>query len=308
MKTYLRLIGPLIFILIFYFYVDLNELKQIFSVLRWHFFYISLGLIPPLIFLRSSRWRRTLIDYDISYSRWQCFQVYFVEMVAVMVIAVVGTFSKAVYLKRDGYGLLRPMLTIIIDKYYDYLLPLIFGVASVFIVWSGFSPGFGLMAFVSITGLAFIPARNACLLISTRVLPNRLKKLFLKKGWNLKDHISKIHANLNFRTYLYSVGAFGLSFISIYYLTKGLNLELHFFQVVLVLTITSLIAFIPISFFGIGTRDAGLLVVFNWFGYTAEQAVALSLALLLLRIAIVLMGTIFWVIDPPPLDELKQLK
>jgi len=135
-----------------------------------------------------------------------------------------------------------------------------------------------------------------------------LKKLFLKKGWHLKDHISKIHDNLNFRTYLYSVGAFGLYFISIYYLTKGLNLDLLFFQVVLILTITTLIAFIPISFLGIGTRDAGLLVVFKWFAYTAEQAVALSLALLLLRIAIVLMGSIFWVIDPPPLDELKQLK
>ena len=308
MKIYLRLIGPLIFILIYYFYVDLNELKQISSVLRWRYFIISLALVPPLIFLRSSRWRRILIDYDISYSRWQCFQVYFVEMVAVMIVAVVGTFSKAVYLKRDGYGLLHPMLTIIIEKYYDYLLPFIFGVASVFIVWSGFSSGFGLTAFVLITGLAFIPTRKACLLLSTRAFPNSLKELFLKKGWNLKDHISKIHDNLNFRTYLYSVGAFGLYFISIYYLTKGLNLDLFFFQVVLILTITSLIALIPISFFGIGTRDAGLLAVFKWFGYTAEQAVALSLALLLLRIAIVLMGSIFWVIDPPPLDELKQLK
>ena len=308
MKIYLRLLGPLIFIIILYFYVDLNELKKIFSVLRWRYFGISLALVPPLILLRSSRWRRILINYDISYSRWQCFKVYFVEMVAVMIVAVVGTFSKAVYLKRDGYGLLRPMLTIIIEKYYDYLLPLIFGVISVFLVWSGFSLDYGLAAFVLITGLAFIPARKACLLLLTRAFPNRLKKFFLKREWNLNDHISRIHDNLNFRTYIYSVGAFGLSFISIYYLTKGLNIDLLFFQVVLILTITSLIAFIPISFFGIGTRDAGLVVAFDWFGHTAEQAVALSLALLLLRIAIVLMGSIFWVIDPPPLDELKQLK
>ena len=139
MKIYLRLLGPLIFIIILYFYVDLNELKKIFSVLRWRYFGISLALVPPLILLRSSRWRRILINYDISYSRWQCFKVYFVEMVAVMIVAVVGTFSKAVYLKRDGYGLLRPILTIIIEKYYDYLLPLIFGIISVFLVWSGFS-------------------------------------------------------------------------------------------------------------------------------------------------------------------------
>jgi uncharacterized membrane protein YbhN (UPF0104 family) len=65
---------------------------------------------------------------------------------------------------------------------------------------------------------------------------------------------------------------------------------------------------IPISFLGIGTRDAGLLAVFAFLGHTPEQAVALSMALLLLRIAIVFMGSLFWFIDPPPLSELKQLK
>ena len=308
MKIYLRLIGPLIFILIFYFYVDLNELQQISSVLRWRFIWICLALVPPLVFLRSSRWRTILKDYGLTYTGWKCFQIYFVEMVAITVVAAVGTFSKAVYLKRDGYGLLRPMLTVIVDKYYDYLLPLIFGVTSMFLVWSDFSHGYGLTAFVLITGLAFIPARKLCLLLSTRLAPKRIKTAFIKRGWDLKDHISQIHDSLNFKTYLFSIGAFGLYFICIYFMTEGLNLDMHFFQVVLILTITSLIAFLPVSFFGIGTRDAGLLVVFKWFNYTAEQAIALSMALLLLRIAIVLMGSVFWVIDPPPLDQLKQLK
>jgi uncharacterized membrane protein YbhN (UPF0104 family) len=57
---------------------------------------------------------------------------------------------------------------------------------------------------------------------------------------------------------------------------------------------------------GIGTRDAGLLAVFSFFGHTPEQAVALSMALLLLRIAVVFMGSIFWYINPPPLGEMKN--
>ncbi len=68
-----------------------------------------------------------LSNYDISYTIWQCFKIYFVEMVAIMVVATVGTFAKAVYLKRDGHGLLLPVLSIMAEKYYDYLLPLIFG-------------------------------------------------------------------------------------------------------------------------------------------------------------------------------------
>jgi len=308
LKFFLRLIGPLLFFILFYIYVDVTALKNVLLASRWTFFIISLVLIPPLIFIRSIRWQIILSKYDISYTGWQCFKYYFVEMVAIMVVATVGTFAKAVYLKRDGHGLLQPLLSILAEKYYDYLLPLIFGAVSVFLVWIKLGSDIGLVLFILITCLAFIPARKACLLLSPRFFPRRLKGLLLKKGWNINEHLLKIHDMLDFKIFVYSIMAFGLYFISIYFLTKGLNLELSFFQVVLIMTITSLITLIPISFLGIGTRDAGLLAVFNFFGHTPEQAVALSMALLLLRIAIVFMGSIFWFIDPPPLAELKQLK
>ncbi|MGB5750669.1 MAG: lysylphosphatidylglycerol synthase transmembrane domain-containing protein, partial [Desulfobacterales bacterium] len=303
-KFFLRLIGPIIFFILLYVYVDVTALKETLLASRWTFFIISLALIPPLIFIRSIRWRIILSKYDITYTKWQCFKIYFVEMVAIMVVATVGTFAKAVYLKRDGHGLLLPLLSILAEKYYDYLLPLIFGAISVFLVWMSLGSDIGLGLFILITCLAFIPARKVCLIVSTRFFPKRFKELLLKKGWNINEHLQKIHDILDFKIYIFSIGAFGLYFISIYFLTRGLNLELGFFQVVLVMTITSLITLIPISFLGIGTRDAGLLAVFNFFGHTPEQAVALSMVLLLLRIAIVFMGSIFWFVDPPPLAEL----
>jgi uncharacterized membrane protein YbhN (UPF0104 family) len=283
-------------------------LADILLASNWMFFIASLALVPPLIFLRSIRWQIILKKYDISYTKWQCFKIYFVEMIAIMVVATVGTFAKAVYLKRDGHGLLLPLLTILAEKYYDYLLPLIFGAISVFLVWMNLGSDIGLGLFILITGLAFVPARKVCLLLSPRFFPKRLKELLLKKGWNINEHLRKIHDMLDFKIYIYSMGGFGLYFISIYFLTQGLNLELSFFQIVLIMTITSLITLIPISFLGIGTRDAGLMAVFNFFNHSPEQAVALSMALLLLRIAVVFMGSIFWIIDPPPLAELKQLK
>jgi uncharacterized membrane protein YbhN (UPF0104 family) len=228
-------------------------------------------------------------------------------MVAIMVVSAVGTFVKAVYLKRDGHGLLRPILSIAVEKYYDYLLPLIFGAVSFFLVWIGVNSDVGLILFLFLTCLAFVPTRRACLLLSPRLLPRRLKDMLQKKGWHITEHLTKINDILNFKIYLYSVAAFGLYFLGIYCLTKGLGLEFGFFQVVLIMTITSLITLIPVSFLGIGTRDAGLLAVFSFFGHTPEQAVALSMALLLLRIAIVFIGSIFWFSDPPPLAELKQL-
>jgi uncharacterized membrane protein YbhN (UPF0104 family) len=229
-------------------------------------------------------------------------------MVAVMVVATVGTFAKVFYLQRDGYGIKRSMLTIMVDKYYDYLLPLIFGFTSVFLAWAQIRAGSGLLIFMTVTCLAFFPARKTVWLLSPRMLPKNLNALFLKRGLNLQDHLTKIYDTLSFETYLYSVAGFAIYFLCIYFLSMGLRIELGFFQVILIITITSLVAMIPISFLGIGTRDAGLLVVFKWFGHTPEQAIALSMALLLLRLAIVLMGSIFWLTDPPPLNELKKLK
>jgi uncharacterized membrane protein YbhN (UPF0104 family) len=307
LKFFLRLIGPVIFFVLLYLYVDAKVLIKVLLASKWTFFILSLALIPALIFIRSIRWRIILSKYDIICTKWQCFKIYFVEMVAIMVVATVGTFVKAVYLKRDGHGLLLPLLSILAEKYYDYLLPLIFGGASVLIVWIKLGSDSGFVLFILVTCLAFFPARKACLLLSPRFFPKRLKIVLLEKGWNINEHLLKIYDMLSFKIYIYSLGAFGIYFISIYFLTRGLNLELSFFQVVLIMTITSLITLIPISFLGIGTRDAGLLAVFSFFGHTPEQAVALSMALLLLRIAIVFLGSIFWFIDPPPLAELKKI-
>jgi uncharacterized membrane protein YbhN (UPF0104 family) len=308
MKLFLRLLGPAIFLFIIYYYVDFKEFKGIISILRWPYFSMSLVLVPPLIYLRSLRWQGILEKYGITYTAWKCFSVYFIEMVAVMVVATIGTFAKVFYLQRDGYGLKRPILTIIVDKYYDYLLPLIFGCTSVFLAWAKIGAGFGLLIFTAVTLLAFTPARKTVWLLSPRMLPKNLNAVFIKKGLDIQNHLAKIYDTLNFRTYLFSVAAFAIYFLCIYFLSLGLRIELGFFEVILIMTITSLVAMIPISFLGIGTRDAGLLAVFKWFGHTPEQAIALSMALLSLRIAIVLMGSIFWLSDPPPLNELKKLK
>ena len=305
-KFLLRLIGPLIFIILVYVYIDLQELKKIIFAIQWPFFGVSAAINPPLVYIRSHRWRIILKGYGINYSRWQCFSMYFVEMVVIMVVATVGTFAKVIYLKRDGHGILQPILSVIIDKYYDYLLPLIFGIASVLLVWVKVDSDAGLVLFALATIMGYFPARQACLLLSAPFVPARLKTMFFKKEWNIEAHLAHIFDTLTFRIYLFSVAAFGLYFASIFFLAAGLALDLSFFQVVLIMTITSLIAFIPISFLGIGTRDAGLIAVFSFFGYSAEQAVALSMALLLLRIAVVSMGSFFWFINPPPLAEMKD--
>jgi len=212
-------IWPIIFIILLYVYVDVRMLTKILLASRWTFFIVSLALIPPLIFIRSIRWQIILSKYGIPYTGWQCFKMYFVEMVAIMEVVTVGTFAKAVYFKRDGHSLLQPLLSILAEKYYDYLLPKIFRAKSVLMVWIRFGSDSGLVLFILLTCLAFIPARQACLLPSPRFFPRRLKELLLIKGWNINEHLLIIHDMLNFKIYVYFIMSFGLYFISIYFLS-----------------------------------------------------------------------------------------
>jgi hypothetical protein len=108
-------------------------------------------------------------------------------------------------------------------------LPLIFGCTSVFLAWAKIGAGLGLLIFTAVTLLAFTPARKTVWLLSPRMLPKNLNALFLKKGLNIQNHLTQIYDTLNFRTYLFSVAAFAIYFLCIYFLSLGLRIELGFF-------------------------------------------------------------------------------
>lgn len=227
-------------------------------------------------------------------------------MVAIMVVAVFGTFIKIFYLKNDGHGLLKPCLSIIADKYFDYLLPLIFGITSMFLISIEITDNRSLILLSLITLLFYLPARFFISIFLHRMIPDRIQKIFTEKKWDITSHFAEIMASLNFRTYVESIIGFAIYFLSIYFINKGVQIDLNYSQVIIIMSIISLITLIPISFLGIGTRDVGLLVVFNWFDRTPEQAVVFSIALLTLRLAIVMMGAIFWFLNPPPFQKLSN--
>jgi len=307
-KMLLRIIGPTIFLFVIYFYVDLGQLINIILRLKLHFFVLSVLLVPILVFIRSTRWRKILKKTNISYSIWKCFRIYFVELVTIMVVPAIGTFVKAVYPKRDGHGLLYPVLSVICDKYFDYLLPVILGLTSFLIIILKIKLELSLIILFLMACMIFIPAKKSIIIFSSHIIPNHLRESLLEKGLDIKERLFEIERILDLKTYILSLFGFVVYYFVIYFLCKGLSIDLKFSEVVLLESITTVITLIPISFFGVGTRDVGLLAAFELLGHTPEQAIALSLTLLLLRIVIVFMGSVFWFMDPPQLTELKQDK
>jgi uncharacterized protein (TIRG00374 family) len=307
-KFLLRIVGPIIFLLLIYFYVDPAQLKQIILKLKFHFFVLSVILIPVLVLVRSLRWKKILKKINVHYSTWKCFKIYFVGLVTMMVVPTIGTFIKAIYSKRDGHGLANPVLSIIFDKFFDYLLPVVFGLTSAILIILDIQPHYGLAVLLLSACIAFIPSKKAMVLFSTRLIPDRFKQRLMDKGWDLKKRFSEMGSVLDWKIYIISIIGYIVYYLAVYFSCQSLSIGLNFSEVVLIETVTAVIAFIPVSLFGVGIKDAGLVAAFKLFGHTPEEAIALSLTLLLLRIVVVLMGSIFWLMDPPPITEIKQVK
>lgn len=305
-KFLIRMLGPAIFIIILFFFIDIAELNKTLGSLRYDYLWLSLLTVPFIIAVRSVRWKRILTVYQIDCPLWVCFKYNFVEMVAIAVVSAAGSLIKVFYLRRSGYRLLHVILAIVTDKAFDYILPVLFGIISSVIFYFQFDPDMGLVWLLLVTVLLFKPLQYVNLHFFPRIIPGALKKKLSENDWRFDDNFHLVVRSLDFYAYALSIIGFLLYFLSVHFLNLGLGISLSYSQIIFIMAITSLVTAIPISFLGMGTRDVALITVFTWFGRTPEEAISLSIALLLLRLAIMLMGSVFWYLEPPPLSAIKE--
>jgi len=86
----------------------------------------------------------------------------------------------------------------------------------------------------------------------------------------------------------------------------GTGMTIPFTDLILVMSITNLLTFLPVSISGIGVRDVSLVVLLGRFGIGQAQAVAFSLAILVIfYVGGILLGSICWVWEPVKLGTAR---
>jgi len=303
LKFLVRFIGPVIFIFLLYKYIDIKSSLNTFLVLKWDWFFFSVLFIPASVFVRAIRWRRILRKYGIRYSAWKCFKLCILAGVATSLFSSVGSFVKVFYVNKEKDGLARPVASIVAEKYLDLCLPLGLGVTGFFLYRYSVDEKMIVPILIAVFILLYVIiafAVKVFRVVAINLIPK--KSGIKKKAVSLFSDFERV---IDVKNYLLSVIEFFLGgFVRVFILIQALGIGCRFVESIMMISLNSFVNFIPVSYFGIGTRDAGMIGVFKLLEYGSEHAVALSMAILLSRLIFVFAGAVFWILNPPVSEKI----
>jgi len=304
LKKYSFVIGIFLFLFIlsrldFSYYRDLAQRINIAK------FILVCCIFLATLFLQSYRWLKLMEVQGIHYSFWQSFSMYQVsKFVGLFTPGRIGETSKVLYLAKD-YSTGKSFVSIVLDRLFDVVFLLLAGFWGMFLFLRIFKGGI-LIFFIFVFSLFLLPF-IIWKSVSARGILKRVFYFFLPQKYHNKWQT-------NFRDFIvglksYNAGHYAYAFfltlviwyvyyVAIYLFACDIGIKMPFFYFSSALSLASLIAFLPISIAGIGTRDAALLAMFSVFNVSKELTIAVSMLVLFLIFLSAFVGLLCWIKKP----------
>ncbi len=306
---YLGLVGIILFVYIIS-KVNLNHIFNIFSSANLFFIVLSLVMLFFAIILRSLRWKiiinATGFDIPLKDCSLIWLKGYFLGGVTP---GRVGDLFRAKFLTdKIGISLGKSVLSAVIDRLFDILV--IFGLSVLGILMISQLFGIELFSLHYLFILLVISGLCLYILISRKRTARILSPLFnlfvppkfkektktnfdeFYKGLELlKERKQQLFASI-------SVGILSWLVVGIggYLIALSLSLNISYWYLLVSLAISSIVALLPISISGLGTREATFIFLFSLINIIPEEAVSFSLLILAWNLLPVLPGAILYLL------------
>lgn len=273
--------------------IDSSAVAQQVAHADWPLVLFSAGLGLPFIWLKSERWRVVLHWTGSNLSSGVAFRLFSIGLLAGLVTpGQLGEFAKALDVPRQG-GTLRSGITASVgDRALDFAILL--GLSAYYGMlhrydWSQLN---SLSVFLVIIALVALAAAWFWL-IAVKVLVGFPSSL---RSWRnfLGELVTDLHWSPVILLAAYTLLAYALYSIRLYLLLLALGHSAPVVAFVSSMAVMSLIALLPISVAGVGTRDAALLVLFGEFNISREAAISFSFLVLVLYLFNAVVGAIAW--------------
>lgn len=289
LRNLLPVIGIAIFVYIL-FQLDFARLGRIFSSIHPVYAFLSFFVFIPLLLLVTVEWqlllKRQKIRVSFLYSIKNFFIGYFYGFITP---GGFGGYTRSLYLsKESGEPLAKCLSNIVTFNTIEFLALLSFGFFGALFLSRIYPYLFIIIIIVVIVVLVlyiFFFKWSQSHFLFEKILN---WPLFSKITKRLQDSLESFHKDvptLNDAILPFSLSLTGwlLKFVLLYFVAKLFNISIPFVSFILMLAVADVIASIPISIYGIGTREAALITMFSVPQFTngamvsAEQIVSLSL-------------------------------
>lgn len=302
-----RLIGLGILVLIL-FKLDLEATIQVLAGVHWGYLLLAVAANPLLFGIKSWRWRELLRMQGINYPWSDAFLVFVSGLFLGLVTpGRVGEMGKALYLKQDrDVPVSEGLANVLVDRLFDLYTILVLGTMG--LIWFQLLPGWALALIAAGTIVAlFMPFA----LLSERLASWGLH--LLRRAPILRHYDARLaEATGRFQQGLRpllkpglmvplapTLVAYALFFGQARLLALALDLPVGILYLAVCLSVAGVITLLPISFSGLGTRDAILIALFTPLGLAAEDAVAFSLLFFLtFYVGGGIIGVLAWQLKP----------
>jgi uncharacterized protein (TIRG00374 family) len=294
--------------------------------LDWSMIYSSfLGLNPvflllallmqfPVILTKALKWKVLMRPYSIEFPLSSAVKAWLVGYTAgIITPGRMGDLTRAYYLKgRLPLG--KSLTTVIADRVIDVLILFFLSVLGIVMFVALFATGLGYGMFIPLISvffvvfvfLLFILSRKGLVVRLTRpfyrrIVPERHKK---KAGRVFHDFYKGLDImRKNKRCVMLSVCISIFSWIFIFFqfyvLSLSMNMGVSLLFISSIIPVIVLLDALPISFSGVGTRDAALIFFLGFVSLSPETAVSFSLLILAFNYLVLAgFGMFFWFRNP----------
>jgi uncharacterized protein (TIRG00374 family) len=292
-----RLIGPALLVL-FLWRTDWNALLSQFGSIAWWPVVVSMLLMPPFVAIKAWRWNLLMRELDLQAPPLGYSMVLYTIglFLGGTTPGQSGDFIKAWYLRDRGLPLPPVLFSIVLDRLFDFLIMALLALLTL-VVFINLLPESAITATIVFASLIIVltpllMARRSREWLMTRTLPFAPRRVrAVVERWRDQFATLSLRPGLLMLLVLASVGSAVATMARIYLLY--LALPLGNVPLLAIISSTALIAILqalPISFSGIGVRDAVLIAVLGQYGHNKELAIVLSALFLLLNIEHIIVG------------------
>lgn len=296
--------------------LDLEEIVAVFTEIHPVYSFLSFFLIIPILLLTNIQWQILLkkqkIQVSFLYSLKNILIGYFYGFITP---GGLGAYTRSLYLKYESREPLPKCVSNIITfNTIDYITLLLIAAIGGVLLSGKFPYLFLAIVMVLIIVIAlflFFLKQGKSKVMFTKLVQSRIFETVKNR---LEDPIESFYENLpGFRDVLlpFSISIVGwiVRFSEFYIVSRLFFIDVPYIYFIFIIAIADVVATLPISIYGLGTREATLLTLFSIFTIVPEKILSLSLfwfAVVWLSPSII--GAFITVIESKKLGHLKTKK